>query len=517
MDLEKQNIHMSKILKQEMSTFYVAFEKGLSDPDDTIESIISHREIVSVNNTLIRNNQLFINGTVSYGIMYYPEKGENPSGTEDEVDFEESVKINGLDENCNVNIGVVPLSTTVRLIDNKNYIYKIQVLANITIEKMEDLELVSSIEREDAMKKYNKLKSLSIVANKHETFRINETVSLPSNKPAIQQVIWKDVKIKSINTRMLNGLIQVNGELKLFVIYIPEGERENWQWFDTTVGFAGTIDTPEAAEELVEYINGDIHSAEIAVDMNQDNEMRDITIMAMLKFGIKIFQERENEVLEDVYSPKANLVPDIETKEYQNLLVKNESRTKVAVKMDVEAGGGNILQICNSDAKIKVDNVVIEKNGIKVMGKVVADIIYVSSDDVRPICSSKKEIEFEHIIDAEGIEDDDKYYIDWKVEQVNGNMTSTNQVEVKAVIALQAMVMKEQKRKFIVEINEKEPDTEKINQAPFLKGYIVNQGDTLWKLAKENFTTMDSIMKVNGMEDENIKPGDRLLIIKSCQ
>ena len=37
------------------------------------------------------------------------------------------------------------------------------------------------------------------------------------------------------------------------------------------------------------------------------------------------------------------------------------------------------------------------------------------------------------------------------------------------------------------------------------------------KLAKENFTTMDSIMKVNGMEDENIKPGDRLLIIKSCQ
>ena len=123
MELEKQNIHMSKILKQEMSTFYVAFEKGLSDPDDTIESIISHREIVSVNNTLIRNNQLFINGTVSYGIMYYPEKGENPSGTEDEVDFEESVKINGLDENCNVNIGVVPLSTTVRLIDNKNYIY----------------------------------------------------------------------------------------------------------------------------------------------------------------------------------------------------------------------------------------------------------------------------------------------------------------------------------------------------------------------------------------------------------
>ena len=96
-------------------------------------------------------------------------------------------------------------------------------------------------------------------------------------------------------------------------------------------------------------------------------------------------------------------------------------------------------------------------------------------------------------------------------------MTSTNQVEVKAVIALQAMVMKEQKRKFIVEVNEKEPDTEKINQAPFLKGYIVNQGDTLWKLAKENFTTIDSIMKVNGMEDENIKPGDRLLIIKSCQ
>ena len=50
-----------------------------------------------------------------------------------------------------------------------------------------------------------------------------------------------------------------------------------------------------------------------------------------------------------------------------------------------------------------------------------------------------------------------------------------------------------------------------------MKGYIVQKGDTLWKLAKENYTTIEKIMTVNNLENETIKKGDRLLIIKSCQ
>ena len=112
---------------------------------------------------------------------------------------------------------------------------------------------------------------------------------------------------------------------------------------------------------------------------------------------------------------------------------------------------------------------------------------------------------------------EDKYYINWRVEQVSANMISTEQVEIKSVVALETIVFRSEKNEFISEIEEQPIDMDKINAAPMLKGYVVQKGDSLWKLAKENYTTMDNIMKVNELVSEQIKPGDRLLIIKSCQ
>ena len=303
MELEKNNIHMSKILKNEISTFYVTHESSLTEADDMIENIINHHENVSVDNTSIRNNQLIVNGTISFGMMYYTSDSDMAKGVEGEIPFEETIKLNSLDENCNVDVSLIVLSSSVKLIDGKNYIYKVQIMANITIEKLEDLEAVSDIHRENVMTKHSSLESLCVIADKTDTFRISERLSVPSGKPAIQKIIWQDVKIKTINTKMLDGMIHIGGELKVFLIYIPEAEGMPQQWVDTIINFGGTVDVAEAGEDLVSYINTTLHNVDIEAEMNQDNETRDISISALLKLNIKIYEEREMEVLEDVYAP----------------------------------------------------------------------------------------------------------------------------------------------------------------------------------------------------------------------
>jgi hypothetical protein len=121
------------------------------------------------------------------------------------------------------------------------------------------------------------------------------------------------------------------------------------------------------------------------------------------------------------------------------------------------------------------------------------------------------------MIDADGISDGDQYYINWRIEQISANMISTEQVEVKSVIALETIVFREERGDFISDIDERPIDVEAINDAPTIKGYIVRKGDTLWTLAKNNYTTIENIMKVNNLTSDNIKQGDRLLIVKSCQ
>ncbi len=517
MRLEKNNVHMNKIIKREMVTFYITKEDRIPESDKEIENIINQKETVMANSITVRENQITIYGTVDYCLLYYPRNSDTVCGFEREIPFEENIKIIGIDSSDMANVLLEAVSANVKIIDDKSYIYKIQIKAYITVEKIEDLEVITAMENEKIMTKNKTIEGLRIVANKSDTLRINEQISIPSRKGSVGKIVWSDVKIKNKNITIMDGYVQINGQLSLFVIYIPDQEEEVEQWLEQTVDFAGKLEISEANEGMVSYIETVLDGINIQPQMNQDNEMSDLSIKALLKMDIKLYEEIEYSVIDDVYEPGANLIPVRESRKYDRLLVKNGSRTKETVKMKIDESKGQILQICNSSAEIKIHNIVINDNGIKVMGTIKTYIMYISTEDSRAICCQRSENEFEHRIDAEGIEAIDRYYLDWNVEQVNANMLNASEVEIKAVIALEIIVFKQIEDEFIMDIKEEKMDMEALNNAPFIKGYVVQKGDTLWKLAKENYTTMEKIIETNQLENENIKNGDRLLIIKSCQ
>ncbi|MFR3962053.1 DUF3794 and LysM peptidoglycan-binding domain-containing protein [Eubacterium ventriosum] len=538
MRLEKKNIHMNKIVKSETVIFFVSREERIMDADNEIESIINQKEIVTTDGVVTRENQITVNGTINYNILYYPKNSEMVCGEEKEINFEENIKLMGINSEDNANVTMEVLSSSIKPVDGKNYIYKIQLKAYIIVEKIEDLDIATAIDTdsqgenyennfakensgknnvEDIMTKKRNIDSLAIIADKTDTFRVSEQIAVPHGKPPIGTIVWSDIRIKNQNIKTMEGSIIINGQLSIFIIYIPEMENMPEQWLEQTIDFNGQLEMSEATEDVVSYIELWLNNVNVQPEINQDNEMRNLSVSALLKLNVKLYKETSIKIIEDVYKPGANLVPVMESKTYQKLLVKNASRTKEVVKMKIDKTKGQLLQICNSQAEIKIENILVRDNSLKAIGKIKTCIIYISSDDRHPICCQCRESNFEHGIDAEGIEGNDEYFLNWKVEQVNANMLNADEVEIKAVIALEAIVFKKVEQNFVTEINQGPVDMEALNSAPVLKGYIVQKGDTLWKLAKENYTTIEKIMTVNNLENETIKKGDRLLIIKSCQ
>lgn len=538
MRLEKKNIHMNKIVKRETVIFFVSREERIMDADNEIENIINQKEIVTTDGVVTRENQITVNGTINYNILYYPKNSEMVCGEEKEINFEENIKLMGINSEDNANVAMEVLSSSIKPVDGKNYIYKIQLKAYIIVEKIEDLDIATAIDTdsqeenyennfakensgknnvENIMTKKRNIDSLAIMADKTDTFRVSEQIAVPHGKPPIGTIVWSDIRIKNENIKTMEGSIIINGQLSVFIIYIPEMENMPEQWLEQTIDFNGQLEMSEATEDAVSYIELWLNNVNVQPEINQDNEMRNLSVSALLKLNVKLYKETSINVIEDVYKPGANLVLIMEPKTYQKFLVKNASRTKEVVKMKIDKTKGQLLQICNSQAEIKIENILVRDNSLKAIGKIKTCIIYISSDDRHPICCQCRESNFEHGIDAEGIEVNDEYFLNWKVEQVNANMLNADEVEIKAVIALEAIVFKKVEQNFVTEINQEPVDMEALNSAPVLKGYIVQKGDTLWKLAKENYTTIEKIMTVNNLENETIKKGDRLLIIKSCQ
>lgn len=64
-------------------------------------------------------------------------------------------------------------------------------------------------------------------------------------------------------------------------------------------------------------------------------------------------------------------------------------------------------------------------------------------------------------------------------------------------------------------MKETDLDMEKLQALPGMVGYIVQNGDSLWNIAKENHTTMEKIRELNQLSGEEVHKGQRLVILKA--
>ena len=65
----------------------------------------------------------------------------------------------------------------------------------------------------------------SIAVRRRDTFRIQEDITLPANKPNVDRLLWKEMRLRGVNTRPLDGKLLISGDLMIFLLYVGEGEN----------------------------------------------------------------------------------------------------------------------------------------------------------------------------------------------------------------------------------------------------------------------------------------------------
>ena len=96
---------------------------------------------------------------------------------------------------------------------------------------------------------------------------------------------------------------------------------------------------------------------------------------------------------------------------------------------------------------------------------------------------------------------------DFWAEKINGK-----QIEFNATISVNAEIMREVL--FKVPINPAfEQNLTEEGQCRMVV-YVVRDGDSLWSIAKRFKTTMDCLMKINDIEESELRTGNKLLILR---
>ena len=161
-----------------------------------------------------------------------------------------------------------------------------------------------------------------------------------------------------------------------------------------------------------------------------------------------------------------------------------------------------------------MDEVETKENTLVMDGALEVRILYLTDDDSRPVQSVTELLPFHYEAEVPDIQEDSVWYLETDVEQLTAAMIGGDTVEVKAILLLDMLVL-QPVRQMVIQRAETAPlDTKKLQQMPGIVGYLVQEGDSLWDIAKRFHTTVDNIITTNNLSSDTVRTGDCLILVK---
>lgn len=520
MELMKKNIHMNR-WKGNAST-QITLDDDFIVPDtmDDVAQVILDTGDIIVESVKNQGEKAVVKGKLNFQILYRKAEGglQTLGGN---IPFEEQINVPGLEEKDYLGMTWELDDLSVGMINSRKLSVKAIVTLEARVETLYDAEAAVDIEKDDmgamdAVRIESLKRDISVAAiavRRKDTYRIKEDISLSGSKPSIDQILWSEMKLRGVSSKPLDGQVHVEGELMAFVIYTGEGEDTPMQWMEESIPFSGEVELPEAVEEMIPAIGVRLIHKDLEAKPDGDGEMRELEADAVLELDMKLYEEQDMELLSDLYSTNRELALQTGEVCFDRLLTKNTGKCKISEKVTI-GQGDRILQICHSDGMVKIDEAEVKEDGLNIDGVLEVRVLYLTADDGEPVKSASEVVPFHYMVETPGINQDSVYQLNTGLEQLTAVMMGGDTVEIKAVLTLDVLVLQPVCEPVITSAVVEPMDIQKLQKMPGIVGYIVQPGDSLWNIAKKFHTTVDNVMSTNGLTDSQIKPGQRLILVK---
>lgn len=513
MEYQKETMQTYQTGKPVTDQFYLDHDYNVPDVKPDVRQVIFTEGFLMLEDVRMVENYVKVTGKLKFKVLYLTEEEMPVSCMEGRFPFEEMVY---MEQEVTGNLSVEPVSVevTASLIHSRKL--EIKALSEIAVhtEGYQEAEITTDIDGEEVSlyKKYNEKDLLSVYAAKRDILRIHEEVPLEGTKENVETLLWTEVSLRRFDTRLVENEILAEGEILLFCLYSAlDGKTD---WMERTVPFEGRIECGGVQETMYHQIWPELSDVNVEVQMDEDGEMRILATEAALEVRFVVYREVHMRVLEDLYSLQKTCIPEVKEEKMEQLLMQNHSKCKVAEQLSLPEIKDRILQICHSSARIQTESMYPTEEGLQIEGVLHVGFLYIKADDQIPFDTWQGMIPFSYLLESNETSKDMEYDLTQKVEQLSVSLLGSDEIEIRAVLGFHCFFKKPIYLQNIESVSFETIQEEERESRPGIVGYIVRAGDQLWDLAKKYQTTVDCIKRVNSLENEEIKTGDRILIFK---
>lgn len=537
MQLNKIKLHSCTTFASAQSQITLDDDYNVPDYRPDIVKVLKEKGELHFDEVKAAAGAAWLKGRLVFRVLYRSDQENGKiSCLKGEIPFQEKLNMDGVQEYDVIQASGEIEDLTIGVIHSRKISVQAVILLKTEEPQEKEDELCVGIEADDGCeKRYRNTNILQLLCMKRDQCRQKSEITLPSSKPNVQEILWKSLEIRNLDTKMGQDGVKLSGEVLISVLYQEEEETDRVQWYETVIPLDCGVECDAGTEaDIIYKVKARPASMELEVKPDYDGEERVLVLELVMNLDIRVWKEQEISMLEDVYSLKKEIIPVCTGVTLHHISVKNESQCRLTEQMELAESQEKILQICSCEGTVHLESTELTEQGVCAEGILVTELLYITTDDQMPIGSAREIYPFEQLIEIpqqtarternkpeelEALERKNKLQteLDCRISQLSAVMLDQDHVEIKAVIGLDLLAFEQEQIDNITDTREEPLDMEQLQKRPGLVGYIAKDGDSLWSIAKENHTTVEDILRDNHRTDENLCRGEKILIVKKVE
>ena len=537
MQLNKIKLHSCTTFASAQSQITLDDDYNVPDYRPDIVKVLKEKGELHFDEVKAAAGAAWLKGHLVFRVLYRSDQENGKiSCLKGEIPFQEKLNMDGVQEYDVIQASGEIEDLTIGVIHSRKISVRAVILLKTEEPREKEEELCVGAEADDGCeKRYRNTDILQLVCRKRDQCRQKSEITLPSSKPNVQEILWKSLEIRNLETKAGQDGVKLSGEVLVSVLYQEEEETDRIQWYETVIPLDCGVECDAGTEaDIIYKVKARPASMELEVKPDYDGEERVLVLELVMNLDIRVWKEQEISMLEDVYSLKQEIIPVCTGVTLHHISVKNDSQCRLTEQMELAESQEKILQICSCEGTVHLESTELTEQGVRAEGILVTELLYITTDDQMPIGSAREIYPFEQFIEIpqqtvrternkpegpETLEQKNKLQteLDCRISQLSAVMLDQDHVEIKAVIGLNLLAFEQEQIDNITDTCEEPLDMEQLQKRPGLVGYIAKDGDSLWSIAKENHTTVEDILRDNHRTDEDLRRGEKILIVKKVE
>lgn len=501
-DTIKENLCVNKLVATKKEVILVEGDMIVPDSKPDILNTICTSGVVCIYKKEVLEEKIRIDGNINTYIMYMADDSKDKvRGLTTSLDFSESIQIANCKEGMNCKLNTKLKSIEAKVINGRKVGIKAAIEIEINIYSNEEVEIVNNVQNaEDIQILKENLKVNSLVGMGDTKIYAKDTVNI-DNVDNLAEILKADVAIGEKDVKISYNKILTKSEASIKIMYLTEDNRINN--ITAKIPVVGFIDIPNVTEENMCDVDYEIKN--IVLKPNSAEE-HSIYIELEISAAATVYEEKEINLIQDLYSPSENLT--FNKKRITTITNKKNIRETKQVREKV-----NIEEIENRSI-IDVDVVpMIEKenqlnNKINYEGEL--ELRFILSNSDLQVDNRVVKIPFNYTVEEQCGDDNINRNMEMEITNQDFIVQEGGVVNSNIDITMNLNSYRSANMNIIDEI---QTDGEREAEDYSILMYIVKKDDTLWKIAKRFGSTVEDIVRINGIEDENkIYPDQKLFI-----